>query len=68
MPPDAVPSVELMANEGAAPVPESFSDVGVVVPKEGIPALKAKSLSSTLLTTAAPVASVMAAEILLLAT
>ena len=67
MEPDAVPSAELMANEGVVPLPESFRDVAEVVPKAGTPVLKSKLLSSTLLTNVAPVCGVISAERLLLA-
>ena len=67
MVPDAEPSAELMSNEGAAPLPDSFRDVADVVPKPGTPELNSKLLSSTLFTNAVPVCGVISAERLLLA-
>ena len=68
MAPVAVPSLELMLNEGDAPEPERVSDVAEVVPKDGTPLAKLKLLSSTACTTAAPVVGLIAADVLVFAT
>jgi len=66
--PVAVPSVELILNEGVAAEPKRLSDVVEVVPKDGKPLAKPKLLSSTPCTTAAPVVGLMAADVLVVAT
>ena len=68
MAPDAVLTPEVRLKEGVAPDPESVSDVADVVPKDGTPLAKVKSLPSTPCTTAAPVVGLIAAAVLVVAT